>query len=55
MGVEIERKFLIDFDIFDKKDFSSSFYIKQGYILNSPEKVVRVRVSDNKCHLKVMI
>ena len=53
MGIEIERKFLIDFSAFDGQNFDSSFEIKQGYILNSPEKVVRVRVSDDKCYLTI--
>ena len=51
MGIEIERKFLIDFNKI--KDFDDKYYIKQGYILNSKEKVVRVRVTDNKCFLTI--
>ena len=53
MGVEIERKFLIDFSFFDEQDFDSKLEIRQGYILNSVEKVVRVRVSDDKCYLTI--
>jgi len=51
MGIEIERKFLIDFkkiDLYDKK-----IEIKQGYILNSPEKVVRIRVADKDAFLTI--
>jgi len=51
MGIEIERKFLIDFkkiESYDKK-----IEIKQGYILNSPEKVVRIRVADTHAFLTI--
>jgi len=53
MGKEIERKFLIDFTIFNKDDFNNKFYIKQGYILNSKEKVVRIRVTGKECFLTI--
>jgi len=53
MGIEIERKFLIDFEAVKSQGFDESFYIKQGYILNSREKVVRVRVTDNKSYLTI--
>ena len=51
MGVEIERKFLVDFEAIENYD--EEFYIKQGYILNSPEKVVRVRVTDTKSYITI--
>jgi adenylate cyclase len=53
MGIEIERKFLIDFSAFDKCDFDDSIEIRQGYIHNSKEKVVRVRVQNDKCYLTI--
>lgn len=49
--IEIERKFLV------KGDFmpyvSKSFEIKQGYMLASPEKTVRVRVKGDKGYLTI--
>ena len=51
MGLEIERKFLVDFNSIE--NINKSIYIKQGYILNSPEKVVRVRLSDEACYLTI--
>jgi len=51
MGLEIERKFLIDFKKI--QDFDDKIYIKQGYILNLEEKVVRVRVTNDKCFLTI--
>ena len=57
MGVEIERKFLIDLDYMkmfvEEKEFDSKFNIKQGYILNSKEKVVRIRITDCECYLTI--
>ncbi len=49
--IEIERKFLV------KGDFipyvSKSYEIKQGYMLASPEKTVRVRVKGDKGYLTI--
>jgi len=56
MGVEIERKFLVNAEklnnIINKADIGS-LYIRQGYILNSKEKVVRVRVADNNGYITI--
>lgn len=43
MGVEIERKFLVDKTKWEKVRPSSGLKIIQGYILKSIEKTVRVR------------
>lgn len=43
MGVEIERKFLVDKALWEKVKPSSGLKIIQGYILKSKEKTVRVR------------
>jgi len=51
MGVEIERKFLVDFDSIT--DFNGIEYMKQGYIYNSKEKVVRVRKTDKVSYITV--
>ncbi len=47
MGIEIERKFLLK-----NRSYRDSAYksceIKQGYLSREPERVVRVRIRDNK-------
>lgn len=45
MGVEIERKFLVDKSKWELAKPNFGTRIIQGYILKSPEKTVRVRVS----------
>lgn len=46
MGLEIERKFLVDPVLWKQETKSNSTYIKQGYLVKSKEKTVRVRVTD---------
>ena len=48
MGVEIERKFLVDKAKWEKVKPESGIKIIQGYILKSIEKTVRVRTKGNK-------
>jgi adenylate cyclase len=52
MPREIERKFLVKNNDW-KGGVSRSFKIMQGYLLNTPEKVVRVRVSDNGSYITI--
>lgn len=49
MAKEIERKFLVDLDKFERPDTFKS--IKQGYIPRGNKTTVRVRVSDKKAYL----
>lgn len=51
MGIEIERKFLINFDAINHVE--DEICIQQGYILNTPEKVVRVRMTDQKSFITI--
>lgn len=51
MGKEIERKFLVDFDSIE--NFDDEFYIQQGYLLNTREKVVRIRLTKQKSYITV--
>ncbi|MBI9088701.1 MAG: CYTH domain-containing protein [Desulfobacterium sp.] len=44
MGIEIERKFLLKNDAWKKSD-AKPLVLKQGYIKNSKESVVRIRTS----------
>lgn len=46
MGVEIERKFLVDHDKWKAVKPTKGEYILQGYLLKSPETSVRIRVRD---------
>jgi adenylate cyclase len=48
MGLEIERKYLVDKKIWDKIIKDEKHLIKQGYILNNPDKTIRVRLTENK-------
>jgi len=57
MGIEIERKFLVKENfvknmIYTNK-YNNKINIKQGYIMNSPEKVVRVRISNDNAYLTI--
>lgn len=48
MGVEIERKYLVNKSLWDKTSKDNRHFVKQGYILNKPGKTIRVRLTDNK-------
>jgi CYTH domain-containing protein len=51
MGVEIERKFLVDHDAWHKLDKPQGTHYRQGYILSDGNKVVRVRVAGPHSYL----
>ncbi|MCX4745123.1 CYTH domain-containing protein [Kitasatospora sp. NBC_01287] len=46
MGIESERKFLVHNDVW-RTDAVSSHRIRQGFLSTDPERVVRIRVTDN--------
>ena len=52
MGIEIERKFLVDLK---KIDLNSLKYrsIKQYYLLNEESRSIRLRISDNDAYLTI--
>lgn len=50
--IEIERKFLVISDAF-KKEASSKYTIKQGYLSSVPERTVRIRTMDAKGFLTI--
>ncbi|CAA0157337.1 putative adenylate cyclase [Tenacibaculum maritimum] len=52
MAVEIERKFLVTSNHFKKESFQKK-YIKQGFLNSNKERVVRVRINDNKGFLTI--
>ncbi|CAA0193167.1 putative adenylate cyclase [Tenacibaculum maritimum] len=52
MAVEIERKFLVTSNHFKKESFQKK-HIKQGFLNSNKERVVRVRINDNKGFLTI--
>ena len=53
MAVEIERKYLVDFDKWNKSTKGLKHFYRQGYILADPEKTIRVRVTDENGFITV--
>jgi CYTH domain-containing protein len=53
MGLEIERKFLIDHDKWNKIEKPEGTHYRQGYILADRGRTVRVRVSDKQGFLNL--
>jgi len=54
MGKEIERKYLISLNEKEIKEKSFKNYeILQGYILNTKEKIVRLRITNDKSFLTI--
>jgi adenylate cyclase len=53
MGVEIERKFLVDHEKWDLVVKPEGIPYRQGYILSDENRTVRVRVSDKKSFLNL--
>ncbi|WP_314000848.1 CYTH domain-containing protein [uncultured Paenibacillus sp.] len=51
MAKEIERKFLVKNLAF--KDYAEGILYRQGYIANSADKVVRVRIAGDKGYLTI--
>lgn len=53
MGWEIERKFLVKKDLWNSLKKGEGRFLKQGYILNDPQKTIRVRVDGDKGFLTI--
>ncbi|MBR1729638.1 MAG: CYTH domain-containing protein [Selenomonadaceae bacterium] len=51
MAKEIERKFLVDEKIF--KPSGDGEFIAQGYLSSTPERVVRVRIKNDRGYLTI--
>ena len=51
MGIEIERKFLVDGQIFPQSN--RSVWIKQGYLNSNPERCVRIRITGDQCFITI--
>ena|ERR1700761_9777246 len=46
MGVEIERKFLVDHEKWDQLTKPEGTHYRQGYLLNNEQETIRIRISD---------
>jgi adenylate cyclase len=53
MGLEIERKFLIDHHKLQLESFKEFLYIQQGYLSQEPERVVRIRKKNDAAFLTI--
>jgi adenylate cyclase len=51
MAEEIERKFLVDHEKWEKVKKPAGLPYRQGYMLVNDKQTIRVRVSDKKAHL----
>jgi len=47
MGVEIERKFLVNKEKWSQVIKEEQSFFRQGYIISDPEKTIRVRLTDS--------
>jgi adenylate cyclase len=53
MGVEIERKFLVDHEKWTRVDKPQGTHYRQGYLLSNEKQTIRVRVSDKEGYLNL--
>ncbi len=53
MGAEIERKYLVNKEIWDNTVKDDKHSIRQGYILNNPDKTIRIRLFDEKGYITI--
>lgn len=53
MGVEIERKYLVNKERWARSGKGNRRFYRQGYILTDPVKTVRVRLSDTEAFLTI--
>jgi adenylate cyclase len=53
MGVEIERKFLVDQSKWSQINKPEGVVFKQGYIANSSEATIRIRIAGDKAFLTI--
>ena len=53
MGLEIERKFLIEKDLWYALSKPAGNMIQQAYLVNEPDKVIRIRTAGNSGYLTI--
>lgn len=53
MAIEIEKKFLVKKDVWDKAEKSDGQFYRQGYLVTDPHKTIRVRITDTHGYLTI--
>jgi CYTH domain-containing protein len=53
MGVEIERKFLVDHEKWGRLEKPDYIHYRQGYLLSNGKETIRVRISDKEGFLNL--
>lgn len=53
MALEIERKFLVNKSKWNALEKNGKFFLRQGYVLNDPDKTIRVRITDSAAYLTI--
>lgn len=53
MGIEIERKFLVDQEAWTQLEKPKGEFYRQGYLLTDPRKTIRVRQTSEKAFLTI--
>ncbi|MFN8416640.1 MAG: CYTH domain-containing protein [Cytophagaceae bacterium] len=53
MALEIERKFLVQTELWDAVNKPKPSYLKQGYLISDDVKTVRVRIADDKAYITI--
>ncbi|MDP9076199.1 MAG: CYTH domain-containing protein [Bacteroidota bacterium] len=53
MGIEIERKFLVDHEKWNHVTKPAGTYFRQGYLLNENNRTLRVRVADTRAFITI--
>lgn len=53
MSKEIERKFLVNKELWDKHNKTEGIILRQGFLVNKIGKVVRIRIISNKAFLTI--
>jgi|SRR5471030_1443313 adenylate cyclase len=51
MGVEIERKFLVDHKLWKQVKKPAGTHFRQGYLLDDEKRTVRIRVTDKQSYI----
>ena len=55
MGIEIERKFLVNKNKWDQGGKPKGEFYRQGYLLTDPNKTIRVRQTSTKGFLTCLL
>lgn len=53
MGIEIERKFLVNKELWQKVKPFESELIRQSYLSSEPDMLVRIRIAGNKGYITI--